>query len=513
MRDVVVRCEEGFTAQIMSYQQEIEKLSCELESTRDMNKVIETVQKQQGEQLTRRDVQIEHLKDELASLRKAQSQPMNVFTQQLDPSVSPIPVSSSSAQSKNSQPMKSSSSSSLSQPKPSQSSSSSSSLALQPKPSTNLSSSSSLLKSLASSKIPEHQNKKAITYASTFISEVISLILHDEEDYDMMESIMEGPSLSDAFEEILTTLFDQKKQGNEDYLDNLPREELKSMLHEPLASLAQIYRPVNNSSSEKANAFIPIEEAASFIHFSMFSIGSALPLIYSEELPELISYQPSLQPKEKQPTEIKKVQNNFTPIEEAVSFIHPSLLLIESSIPLLYTEELPELISYQPPQQVMEIQLIETRKVENSWTTMNLEPFMEAFSEEEIEDLGIPQIIKQLPVVVDLPPNDNTTLGKDNNKTNDENEVESSLFESVMQTNDDDVSSQWTSSLVRSDFFERMDESSTDTSFYEENEKEKEECSIDNSTEHVTRSIQQPCYLAINQWTIIAILGIVFFHQ
>jgi hypothetical protein len=510
MRDVVVRCEEGFTAQIMSYQQEIENLTCELESTRDMNTVIETVQKQQGEQLTRRDVQIEHLKDELASLRKAQSQPMNVFTQQLDPSISPIPISSSSAQSKNSQPMKSPSSS-LSQPKPLQPLSSSSSLALQPKPSKSTNSSSSLLKSLASSKIPEHHNKKAITYASTFISEVISSIFHDEEEYDMMESIMEGPSLSDVFEEILTTLFDQKKQVNEDYFDNIPREELKSMLHEPLASLAQIYRPVNNSSSEKVNTFIPIEEAASFIHLSMFSIGSALPLIYSEELPELISYQPSLQPKEKQPTEIKKVQNNFTPIEEAVSFIHPSLLLLESSYPILYTEELPELISYQPPQQAMEIQLIETRNLENSWTTMNLEPFMEAFSEEEIGDLGIPQIIKQLPVVEDLPPYDNTTLGKGNNKTNDENEVEPSLFESIMQTNDDEVSSQWTSSLVHSDFFERMDESSTDTSFYEE--KEKEECPINDSTEYVTRSIQQPCYLAINQWTIIAILGIVFFHQ
>ncbi|KAI8876850.1 P-loop containing nucleoside triphosphate hydrolase protein, partial [Backusella circina FSU 941] len=61
MRDVVVRCEEGFTAQIKSYQQQIEKLRFELESTRDMNKVIETVQKQQGEKLTKRDVQIEHL--------------------------------------------------------------------------------------------------------------------------------------------------------------------------------------------------------------------------------------------------------------------------------------------------------------------------------------------------------------------------------------------------------------------------------------------------------------------
>ncbi|CAO3643581.1 unnamed protein product [Mucor hiemalis] len=74
MRDVVARCEEGFAAQISSHEKQMDKMAQHVESLQDMMNIMESVQTKQNETLTKRDAQIEKLKQELNAIKVTQLQ-------------------------------------------------------------------------------------------------------------------------------------------------------------------------------------------------------------------------------------------------------------------------------------------------------------------------------------------------------------------------------------------------------------------------------------------------------
>lgn len=67
MRDVVARCEEGFSAQITTHQKQMDKMAQDVESMRDMVNVMESAHVKQTDALSKRDAQIEKLKQELSA--------------------------------------------------------------------------------------------------------------------------------------------------------------------------------------------------------------------------------------------------------------------------------------------------------------------------------------------------------------------------------------------------------------------------------------------------------------
>ncbi|KAI8052659.1 P-loop containing nucleoside triphosphate hydrolase protein [Thamnidium elegans] len=69
MRDVVARCEEGFAAQIAAHQKKIDKMALHAESMQDMMNIMESVHVKHKEVLSKRDTQIEQLKQEIASIK------------------------------------------------------------------------------------------------------------------------------------------------------------------------------------------------------------------------------------------------------------------------------------------------------------------------------------------------------------------------------------------------------------------------------------------------------------
>lgn len=72
MRDVVARCEEGFAAQIAAHQKKIDKMALHAESMQDMMNIMETVHAKHKDVLSKRDTQIEELKQEISSIKSRQ---------------------------------------------------------------------------------------------------------------------------------------------------------------------------------------------------------------------------------------------------------------------------------------------------------------------------------------------------------------------------------------------------------------------------------------------------------
>lgn len=71
MRDVVARCEEGFAAQIATHQKKIDSMTLHVEHMQDMLSIMESQQNKKDDVLSKKDAQIEKLKQELATAAAA----------------------------------------------------------------------------------------------------------------------------------------------------------------------------------------------------------------------------------------------------------------------------------------------------------------------------------------------------------------------------------------------------------------------------------------------------------
>lgn len=100
MRDVVARCEQGIAAQVISHNKQMAKMTMTLESMQDMVNVMEAAHDKQQDALTKRDAQIDKLKQELSnakanSMMRPSKIPMGPSSSTSSTTTSKKPVSAS----------------------------------------------------------------------------------------------------------------------------------------------------------------------------------------------------------------------------------------------------------------------------------------------------------------------------------------------------------------------------------------------------------------------------------
>jgi hypothetical protein len=100
MRDVVARCEEGIAAQVISHNKQMAKMTMTLESMQDMVNVMEAAHDKQQDALSKRDAQIDKLKQELSNAKanlmmRPSKMPMGPSSSTSSTTTSKKPVSAS----------------------------------------------------------------------------------------------------------------------------------------------------------------------------------------------------------------------------------------------------------------------------------------------------------------------------------------------------------------------------------------------------------------------------------
>lgn len=310
MRDVVARCEEGFAAQITTHQKQMDKITQEYESMRDMKNILEATHQKQLDALSKRDAQIEKLKQDLAAAKSTtttRATKMPILRQTKTPRstqhppFTPTPTSTSPA-------FIIPTTTSLSSP------SSSKVTELQenvniPTPKKHLH--FDLTKkepAVDTTKVPEptkpttmtlHDFTPAISLAVHHISEAISTGLsikpeeqqqqdQDEDEYDMLDSCLEPSStivhrrpmkdistaISTAFENVITSTISHPQQPVQ-----IPKEAITSALKNAV------------QYSIRTN-FTPIHEAVSFVQPcsvpEYITAASPLEIEHEEEIPVLV---------------------------------------------------------------------------------------------------------------------------------------------------------------------------------------------------------------------------------
>lgn len=242
MRDVVARCEEGFAAQIAAHQKKIDKMALHAESMQDMMNIMETVHAKHKEVLSKRDTQIEELKQEISSikLRQVESESLTTLSSSL-----PTPTHSF----------------------------------------TQTPAYTPLLKTQATQTPTDDFLTPAILVAVQHISEAISAglqVTHQEDD-DMLTSFTDHVDLSKAvssvFQGVLSSI-----------VFNKPQE-----IHVPKNTITQaLQNAIKNSSTSPilAPEIISIDEAVSFIecmnrHSFIHTFGAIEQQQEEEVIPDL----------------------------------------------------------------------------------------------------------------------------------------------------------------------------------------------------------------------------------
>lgn len=336
MRDVVARCEEGFAAQISIHEKQMDKMAQHVESLQDMMNIMESVQTKQNETLTKRDAQIEKLKQELNAIKATQLQStvMNSTStstaratktpiratktpmrQTLPTITSPVPAHVPIPQAH--APTKTTiiptptiavttTTTATDHPIPSSQSST-------PTPSATNSSSTVTPTPTTSTSLAVQQEEKqtatlddvseSITLAVQHITEAISTGLQQsslEEDYDMLSSCVETAPISDIsnavatiFQSVLASTFtkDAKQQEQID----APKSAIATALQNAIQSNLLSSSVLSSSSvmTDTPPQFTPIHEAVLFITFpeetkGIFTCEISILDENSDDVPELI---------------------------------------------------------------------------------------------------------------------------------------------------------------------------------------------------------------------------------
>ncbi|KAI8052663.1 P-loop containing nucleoside triphosphate hydrolase protein [Thamnidium elegans] len=282
MRDVVARCEEGFAAQITTHQKQMDKMSLDVELMRDMMNIMESAHAKQTDALSKRDAQIEKLKQELsASKTRATKMPISRQTKTPKSSLHPafIPTIESTKVPLSKVPELQEN---IHTPK----------IELPKKP------------VLSDTKVTQptitlQDFNPAISLAVKHISEAISTGLshssppqgqEDEAEYDMLTSCLEPPNsnqsivdISNAISHVLKTVISSTVLNQEQKVDDSKQTITQALKNAIQHSTVKNFIPIH-----EAVAFIQVASLTEFVNPSQLVLVDEEKPLTAEGLPELI---------------------------------------------------------------------------------------------------------------------------------------------------------------------------------------------------------------------------------
>ncbi|KAI9268594.1 P-loop containing nucleoside triphosphate hydrolase protein [Helicostylum pulchrum] len=290
MRDVVARCEEGFSAQITTHQKQMDKMAQDVESMRDMVNIMESAHAKQTDALSKRDAQIEKLKQELSSSKSSRTTKMPISRQtktprsSLHPAFIPTMESTKVPMSKVPELQEHVH---IPQPPPPP-----------PPPKIELPKKPVLSDTkLTQPTVTLQDFNPAISLAVKHISEAISTGLthspspqeqdDDEVEYDMMTSCLEPPNqsivdISDAISRVFKAVISSTVLNQEQKVDDSKQTITQALKNAIQHSTVKNFIPIH-----EAVAFIQVAPLTEFVNPSQLVPVNEEPLI-AEDLSELV---------------------------------------------------------------------------------------------------------------------------------------------------------------------------------------------------------------------------------
>ncbi|GAA5803773.1 hypothetical protein HPULCUR_009257 [Helicostylum pulchrum] len=293
MRDVVARCEEGFSAQITTHQKQMDKMAQDVESMRDMVNIMESAHAKQTDALSKRDAQIEKLKQELSASKSSRTTKMPISRQTKTPRSSLHPAFIPTMESTKvpmSKVLELQEHVHIPQPPPPPPPPPPPKIELPKKP------------VLSDTKLTQptvtlQDFNPAISLAVKHISEAISTGLthspspqeqdDDEVEYDMMTSCLEPPNqsivdISDAISRVFKAVISSTVLNQEQKVDDSKQTITQALKNAIQHSTVKNFIPIH-----EAVAFIQVAPLTEFVNPSQLVPVNEEPLI-AEDLSELV---------------------------------------------------------------------------------------------------------------------------------------------------------------------------------------------------------------------------------